>query len=158
MTSEKLEFMAIKDDVRVLKEKGDKVHLKNTFKTPLGIIASKYEKKKKKERNTKWRSGKTSRWSNCPEDWWHVTDAVNAAWDAVDKDTAWRWPWATLMLTVMPGVHWDSWISGFSIFIKFGKYVFKYLSCAPSPWRTPVAYIQGHLELSHSSGMLCSLV
>lgn len=46
MTSEKLEFMAIKDDVRVLKEKGDKVHLKNTFKTPLGIIASKYEKKK----------------------------------------------------------------------------------------------------------------
>lgn len=35
MTSEKLEFMVIKDDVRVSKEKDDKVQLKNTFKTSL---------------------------------------------------------------------------------------------------------------------------
>lgn len=55
-----------------------------------------------------------------------VTDAVNAAWNTVNKDTVWWWPCAALMMTAVPGVHWAR-ISWFSIFIKFGKYFFKYL-------------------------------
>lgn len=68
-----------------------------------------------------------------------VTDAVNAARDTVNQDTVWQWPCAALMLTAVLGFHW-AWISGFSIFIKFGKYFFKYLSWAPSLQRTSITY------------------
>lgn len=62
-----------------------------------------------------------------------------------------RTVWGTALLEV----HWASRICGLIIFIKFGKYFCKYFSCAPSLQGTPVAYIPGYLELSHSSGMLC---